>query len=215
MTPFWQDYNHQLSPGKLKYASAAVLAGGASRRMGIRKELIPINGSPLVRVVLDQLSYVFPEVFVISDSIEALSFLGVPIIRDLEPGRGPLMAIITALQESRHNTVFIAACDMPDINFELISRLFARPENLDCVVPRTKDREGKGFLYEPLFALYRRSALSVMKQVLADGENRVHRVFNKLNTGYVDMNESDRIMNLNTPQDLKEYISLPGRQGHA
>lgn len=75
-----------------------VLAGGASRRMGADKALIEINGMAMAaRATLALQSAGLDEVIVVGGDADRLSDLGLTVVPDLYPGRGPLGGIITAL----------------------------------------------------------------------------------------------------------------------
>ena len=73
-------------------------------------------------------------------------------------------------------------------------------EGFDAVVART----GPGLL-EPLFAVYRKSAIAPMAGVLAAGRNKISDVFEKCRVKYVDMKDRRWYKNINTPE---EYRSL-------
>ena len=183
-------------------ASAAILAGGTSTRMGTNKGLMPIRGRPLILAAADALRGRFGELFIVSDDAAAFAFTGLPVIPDRAPGKGPLEGIASALEAARLDTLFVVACDMPEIDFALMERLLAAPPEYDCAVPRV----GPG-LYEPLFAVYRKSALPAMNAALAAGRRNVQAVFPLLKTLYVDADRPSGILNLNTPREVERYLA--------
>ena len=91
--------------------SGFVLAGGASRRMGTNKALLPFAGTTLVQHVSNQVAAVVRHVYVIGPR-KRLAGLGAEVIDDLFPGEGPLGAIVTALtfSSSEWNLVSPAIC---------------------------------------------------------------------------------------------------------
>ena len=188
-----------LSPMCRYEASAAVLAGGASRRMGVNKAMPAPRGRPLILETADALRARFDEAFIVAADADAYSFAGVPIGSDRVRGAGPLAGIAAALVAASQDSLFVVACDMPEIDFALAERLLAAPNGFDCAVPRV----GEG-LYEPLFAVYRKSALSAMEASLAAGRFGVHSLFSRLRTFYVDHPAGTR--NLNTPEDVSDYL---------
>ncbi len=92
--------------------SGAVLAGGASTRMGRDKALIQIGDRRLVEVAASALAEAGAgEVFVVGGDAEALAALGFEVVGDEFPGEGPLGGVITALERAHHDIVAVLACD--------------------------------------------------------------------------------------------------------
>jgi len=190
-------------------ASAAILAGGSSSRMGSPKALLPVDGRPLVSFVAGRLAELFAEVFAVGGGDEIAGATGLRMVRDREPGMGPLMGIASALEAARFDLVFVAACDMPEIDAGLVGRLHraaAEPgpdgEPWDCVVPRIGDGR-----FEPLFAFYRKSALPAIEETLGRGVRSVRSVFPRLHTRFVDAPMPEGIVNLNTPEDYARWAA--------
>jgi molybdopterin-guanine dinucleotide biosynthesis protein A len=69
-------------------------------------------------------------------------------------GIGPIGGIHAGVHEAKGDLLFICACDMPCIEPAVIRRLFDEIDEYDAVIPEW-DRER----FEPLHAVYRRSAL--------------------------------------------------------
>lgn len=144
--------------------AAAILAGGAARRLGGRvKPLIAIAG----RSVLDrQLDVLAPRVAAIAiSSNDAAPFRdrGLPVIPDRRPGLGPLAGIAAALAWCPAPYLLVVAGDMPYIEAGVVELLLARRGGADAVVPFVAG------LPEPLFAVYARACLPVIEQRLAAG----------------------------------------------
>jgi molybdenum cofactor guanylyltransferase len=182
-------------------ATAVVLAGGASSRMGREKSLLDIEGIPLIERVLGQLRGRFREVLISAEEAEAFRFTGVRVITDPAPGQGPLMGISVALEEAEADAVFVVACDIPDIDHSVLRRLFDASRGADCAVPRRSD--GK---WEPLFSMWRRSALPAVREVLSSGRRKIDAAFPLLTLAIVDIGEARWLRNLNTPEDVTDYL---------
>jgi molybdopterin-guanine dinucleotide biosynthesis protein A len=169
--------------------------------MGTEKGLLPIGGNPLITLVAGRLDELFRDVFLAGGGEDVYGFTGLRVVPDRIPGMGPLMGIASALEDARFETVFVAACDMPMVDPALVDRLMsAAADGFDCAVPRV----GEG-LFEPLFAVYRRSALPVINEVLASGGRKVRSVFPRLRVCSVDMPLPGGILNLNTPEDVRRF----------
>jgi molybdopterin-guanine dinucleotide biosynthesis protein A len=72
-------------------------------------------------------------------------------------------------------------------------------DGVDVVVPTT---DGKR--YEPLFAVYHRSILGIINEVLASGGRKISDIFSRCRVKFVEL-EAQRFVNLNTMADFEEY----------
>ncbi len=178
-------------------ATAIVMAGGLSSRMGTDKALLEIDGRPLIERIANQLRPHFKELLISANDPEKYSFLNLPVIVDREKNRGPLMGIASALAASRHGLNFVHACDIPVTDMELMQRLMRASRGNDAAVARAPDGR-----MEPLFAAYRKSALPAMHEVLSAGENRIRMIFDRCLTAFVEIDARLSPANINT---LEEY----------
>ena len=181
-------------------ASAVILAGGASSRMGEDKSLMLVEGKPLIQRVWEQLSSRFGDILISTNAAEKYAFLDARSVPDLLPGCGPLMGIRTTVAAARYDRVFVIACDIPVVDHDTVARMLVLAEDFDCVVPRS--RVG----HEPLFAVYRKSAIPAMCDVLAAGERRISAVFARVRTHAFELGAARWYRNLNTKQDLAAYF---------
>ena len=193
---------------RLAEASAAILAGGASSRMGQDKSLLPLGGKPLIRSIHEQLLQWFDDILIGTNEPSRLAFLGGRIVADLVPGQGPLMGIRSVVEAARHQRVFVTACDIPVIDLDTVVRMLVLAERFDCVIPRS----AAGL--EPLFAVYRKSAIPAMREALTAGERRISVIFPRVRTGYCDLGRARWYRNLNTREDVDAFLeTLQGRAG--
>lgn len=150
--------------------SLAIQAGGQSSRMGEDKALKPFLGLPLIQTVVERLAPIADEILVAANHPEKYSFLGLRIVPDLLPGKGPLGGLYTALASASSPVVAVVACDMPFASAVLLAeaaRILVR-EEADIVIPRTD----KGL--EPLHAVYRRdTCLPVIRAAIESNRLKV------------------------------------------
>lgn len=187
--------------------TAAVLAGGRSMRMGIDKTLLPVDGEPLVRRVVDTVAAVCEHVIVATNRPEALADVGlpenVPTFKDEIPYQGPLGGLATALAHAQDEWVLAVAADMPWVRPEVVRALWEARDGGQVVILVTD----KG--PEPLLALYHTSVLPVVQRVLASGRRRIVAIFRDVNVVEVPVDtlravdpELRSLVNVNTPEDL-------------
>lgn len=158
--------------------SAAILAGGQSRRMGTDKALLRLTpDSPtLVERVLAAVRAVADEVFLVAND-DRLAHLGLRTVPDAIPGAGALGGIYSAVAGSRTAHCLIVACDMPFLSVPLLRALAAAPRDYDVLAPYLEvgeNRQGASRgVYETLHAIYGRATLPTMRAQLAAGQYRI------------------------------------------
>lgn len=180
--------------------TGVVLAGGASRRMGQDKALVPVGGRPMARIVADVLAGAgAAEVVVVGGDRSGLARLGLDVRPDRWPGEGPLGGLLSAFAEAAHDLLVVLACDLPRADpagvLEVLTPLVADPR-LGAVVPVT-DR------LEPLHAAYRRSVVAApAADAFASGVRSIHRALTEVPVATVRLTDPAWLHNANTPADL-------------
>jgi molybdopterin-guanine dinucleotide biosynthesis protein A len=182
-------------------ATAIILAGGQSRRMGTDKSLLPVAGEPMVQHIARQLSPAFDELLIGANDTEKFGFLNVAVVPDLEPDQGPLMGLLSCLERSSHDLNFVTGCDMPHVDLDLVQEMVRAADGLDIVMPLSPS--GK---FEPLFALYRRSVIGPARIVLGRGGRRIAHLFDHVKVKFVPLSSEDSFSNLNTAEDYQAAL---------
>ena len=181
-------------------ATALVFAGGRNRRMGRDKAFIPVRGMPLIEKILSQLKPRFSEILLCVSDAERYRRLGVPLVVDEKPSRGPLGALMSGLRASRNEVSFAVACDIPEIDPAFLDHMFGFVGDYDIVVPTT------GFgKYEPCFALYKKSLIPVIEDLLDRERCKMNLLFSLCRTRCVRIPDDSWYFNLNREEDLKRY----------
>src|SRR5437660_5025381 len=184
--------------------AGVIVAGGRAVRMGGRdKAFAAVGGEPSAVRTIRLFHELFPQVLVASNRPERFRGLGVETVADRFPGCGPLAGIHAALLATRHPHVFVAACDMPGLDPDVIRFLLARIGGADAIVPRW---EGD---VEPLHAVYAVGSLPSIEASLGVGRNAVRDVLRFLRVDYVSEAEmravrgdARSLTNVNTPEEL-------------
>ena len=185
----------------IEKATAIIMAGGKSTRMGTDKSMLPIEGRPIIKGICERLSTCFEQILISADNKDKFEFLGCEVVPDKIPGQGPLMGIASALEASSNELNFVAACDIPHIELRHIRRIIteAADREYDIVVPVAGDGQ-----YEPLFAVYRKSALRAINKVLSSGGRKISDVFALCNVKRIDLGAG--LINLNTTAEYEEFL---------
>lgn len=197
-------------------ATAVVLAGGRSSRMGCDKALLPWDDTSLLGHLLRGLQTEFAAVYLSARQPDAYRAFDVPLVPDTEPGRGPLCGIASTLAAVDTPWLFVTACDMPFSQPQMWRALAAHAmSDVDVVVPRI----GAGV--EPLCAFYHQRCLPVFRARLAAGRFAVHEAMHDLRVRDVDATAwqredvPDPFANVNTPEEFAALRRVAGHQSDA
>jgi molybdenum cofactor guanylyltransferase len=141
-------------------AAAAVLAGGASRRMGRDKATLAVGGVELASLALGAAARVAHPVVLVAPEGHPARRVAAPAVAD--PGLGPLAALAAALDALAAEHVLVLAGDHPGLRVELLAHLVALAGEAEAVACR------RGPRLEPLVAVYERApALAAARARLA------------------------------------------------
>lgn len=186
--------------------SAAVMAGGQSRRMGYDKSLLEIDGQPLIERVLERLSRVSDDLVVVTNEPNKYAWLAdrVRFVPDATgPGKGPLAGIASAIAAAREPAVLVVATDMPFLRVPLLRHLAELAASADVVVPLIE--AGRP---ETLHAVYGRACLAPIERQLATGWYKITAFFAEVRVREVGMEELRcydpdlrSFVNANTPEE--------------
>jgi molybdopterin-guanine dinucleotide biosynthesis protein A len=181
-------------------ASGFVLAGGASKRMGQHKALLPFSGTTLVQHIAKTVSEAAGPVALIGDP-EQLGALGLPVFPDQLPGCGPASGIYTALKVTETDWNLVVACDMPAITADLLRGLVLRTETAgrDCVAAI-----GPYGQPEPLCAVYHRRCLPALTRAIRDKQLRMRDFVKEIGALWVAVDQS-ALANVNTPAEWADF----------
>ncbi|MCU1486099.1 MAG: putative molybdenum cofactor biosynthesis protein [Actinomycetia bacterium] len=180
--------------------AGAVLTGGASRRMGRDKALLPVDGVPLaVRVARVLAEAGADPVLAVGGDLDGLRAAGLTAVPDPRQGAGPLAGIAAALRALDADIVVVLACDLPAASAlavrAVVDALAADPD-AHVAVPVVDG------LPQPLHAAWRRSALPVVEAALDAGQGAVRHVLDALSARPVAGLDPAWFANANHPGDL-------------
>jgi molybdopterin-guanine dinucleotide biosynthesis protein A len=196
--------------GRIATVSAALLAGGASSRMGCDKAHLSVGGEAAATRIARLLASLFEDVLLVGGDPPAEA-----PGRRVEDPEGPVCALrglTRALEAARCERVLVVATDLPLLTPDLLLALVAWPE-ADVVLPRTDDG------WHPLCALYRRdTALPAAQRQLASGALALRDLIAELDVHPLDSADlaaldpdGIALSNVNEPADLARVESLLAR----
>ena len=157
---------------------------------------------------------VFTRVILVTNQKREFEYLELPMIEDLIKGLGPIGGIYTGLSSISEQAGFFVACDMPLLRKGLIRYMVDLIDHHAAVVPSV------GKWVEPLHALYARSCLDPMKDLIDEKHYQVRLLYDLVPVRYVREDEIRRFcspdeafLNINTPEEFARIQSLVKAQG--
>ncbi|MBI4340513.1 MAG: molybdenum cofactor guanylyltransferase [Chloroflexi bacterium] len=144
-------------------ADAIILAGGQSRRMGAPKALLPWGQGALVQATVESLSPHFRRVIVVARPGQSLPPVNASVVYDAMALGGPMVGLASGLAASDAPWCFVAGCDMPFLDRQVVERMALWAEGCDIVLLRS------GGLLQPLHAWYSERCLVKAEALLKRG----------------------------------------------
>lgn len=183
-------------------ASALVLTGGRSSRMGRDKASLPFGSATLIEHLVATLAPRFSDILVVASPAQVLPPVEARVLRDDIAYDGPAAALAAGLRAMQNDVAFVTSCDGPGVHLPLVEFLLGEVAGHDAVLPVWERRP------QPLRAVYRRTALWPLEQQLALGGRRLLDLFGAIEVRHVGEDEIRRFdpdgrsfVNLNTPAD--------------
>jgi molybdopterin-guanine dinucleotide biosynthesis protein A len=200
-----------------------ILAGGQSSRFGRDKALADFAGKPLIAYITHKLQNLGDECVVsigrndAADDYRRVLPSNIIIVQDSVDFQGPLAGFISALEGCKSEFCFLAACDMPSIEPNVVRYLFRESANSSGAIPKWRD--GK---LEPLHAVYDCNATRhAAQQVISEQTlSMVSLIDHMPRIRFVSVEDViapldptlNTFRNLNTPRDLEKLEDQLGEQ---
>ena len=173
------------------------------------------DGKTFISRLIGCLSQVVDEtVLVARDPAQCTRFEdieGVRCITDIRKGIGPIGGLHAGAKAAQGELVFVAACDMPCINPDVVARLFELIDGYDAAIPCWNKE-----MYEPLHAVYRRSAL--LAYLRSRGTRSLRGMVQNLRATFVPVQELRQydpalrtFTNINRLEELHRFNASPDR----
>ncbi len=202
-------------------ASAVILAGGRSSRMGQPKATLRFGPATIIERLIAELYPAFEELIVVvaptgvetfaAETLLCDSLPRIRLLRDQDTFAGPVPALIHGLHAVRNPIAFACSCDLPLMRAEVARALCKLIGDSDAVVPEIA---GRG---QPLCAAYRKTALDKIERLADGGASRLTAIVERLDCRRVAEAELRRIdpdlrsfLNVNTPADYARALAAAG-----
>jgi molybdopterin-guanine dinucleotide biosynthesis protein A len=205
-------------------ASAVLLAGGRSSRIGRDKALLRFGEKTLLERLVAELRLVVDEVVLVlapptetesNSALEKLiSVLELRVVRDSIPFQGPVSALGRGITVTGSDLSFACSCDLPLLRADVVSALCTMIGDHEAVVPRI------GGELQPLHAVYKKSCATALCRMIECEEKRLQKVVEFVDARIVEEAEIvghdpklelsglESFFNLNTERDYTRALEL-------
>lgn len=141
---------------------AAVLAGGASRRMGRDKAALPWGPGNLLEFQTGRLANLFRDVFVVVKETPDFPVGPARVVLDETADFASIHGLARALEEA-DDRVFVLAVDLPSVTHDVVREIVRRAEATSALalIPEAGGR------LQPLAAVWRRAAARFARNRIA------------------------------------------------
>jgi len=172
----------------------AILIGGNSKRMGLNKAGLELNGISL----LDR------SIAILNPEVEELFTIGKE--DDIYKGVGAIGGLHSAIKKANGKAIFVLACDYPGINSGFIRFMKAEYQQAyDVVLPQW---EGN---IQTLCGVYGPGMLSLIESQIKSKDYKIQNLIKKCRVKLVRFSKkhefySDSLLiNMNTPADYEQF----------
>ena len=196
-------------------ASAIVLAGGRSSRMGRPKAALDFGGVPILTRIISELKRRFAEVVVVAapeseDSLQ-IDIPAIKVVRDETVYQGPLDALRRGLEAVTNEIAFACSCDLPLLDSDVAAAIVAMLGDFDAAIPIVGEK------LQPLHAAYRKRCAIALAALAMRGERRLIAIADAVNTRRISERDLKTIdpqlrsfFNVNTLDDYQRALKIAG-----
>lgn len=179
-----------------------VMTGGGT---SVDKLSLRFREKPQVRYGYEVLQTCCEEVFVSAreEQGEEEAIHGLPVIRDVFVGFGPMGAILSAMAARPQAAWVVLACDLPFVEADLLKTLLEgrNPLRLATAFVSANGRP------EPLCAVYEPKSVFALHRSMAQGSYRLHKVLEDSDAELLPPPNPEALTNVNTQEEYDEAMA--------
>ena len=176
-----------------------IIIGGKSSRMGSDKASLLLNGSTFLNRIITALDQLKTTINIVS-SLAIHENLAYKTLPDFEKNKGPVSAIISALNDTKTMLTLILSGDIPLIEYNLLAWLVSNHhKKYDATIVCCEQKK------MPLIGVYNKQCLNIFKKHLHNNQLKLMNVLEDLNVNYIEIPKkwAKQTTNINTPEQLK------------
>ncbi|CAM2952374.1 NTP transferase domain-containing protein [Helicobacter burdigaliensis] len=176
-----------------------ILCGGASKRMGIKKETLEFGGTNLATFQAKKFKNFFKKIYFSSKNpIENL--LEIPTILDSTKDIFAPIFGLKSILETLQKDVFVLSVDAPFLTIESVKNLILSYEKSKVPTFFKNDK------IHPLLGVYTYKSLQIIEEQIKIQDYKLLKLLDLIKANFVAI-PTQQTRNLNTPQDYKEALN--------
>lgn len=186
---------------KIFDASSYILIGGLSRRFGSPKWKANVNNVRIIDHLWDVCKD-FQSCHIIGKTKpEGVTY---PFLQDQLDVQSPIIGLLTALNHSDKDWIFLISCDLPLMTSETIQSIRTLgDQSADAIVPLVNDFK------QPICAFYHKRILENVQSMVSKNELRLKNILDEIQSDYVVMDAFEKeFTNMNTVEDLERILEI-------
>ncbi|MFZ0391027.1 MAG: molybdenum cofactor guanylyltransferase [Calditrichia bacterium] len=183
----------------LSACTAAVIAGGKSRRFGSPKQSARLQNRTLLEIAYHKAAQISDRVMIIGEAFNTPLPSGTMIKSDLIPGKGPLGGIYTALHFSELPFVAVLPCDMPFLDPRIYAHLWEQRSEGAPRICKFSER------IQPLISIWPRNLEEKVRTSLQHDELSIRQLLKTFPNCSIDLSghfSRETFSNINFREDL-------------
>ena len=185
---------------KASEISGVVLAGGGSKRMGIKKAELKLGDRTLLEIQVQKLRELGIKDIMVSGYDKAVD--GTRTVADVYPGKGPLSGVHASLKAAEKPACLVVSVDTPLVPTAVLKTLIEAHEGDATVLAH----DG---LIEPLLAVYDSSLNARAEELILSDSWSMRRMSSNPAVKKVEYTgDKDLLLNCNTPEDFEKAKNL-------
>lgn len=185
-----------------------LFAGGKSSRMGEDKALLPFGGKDtLAQFQYERLEELFARVYISAKDASKFGGYDAVVIEDViaKETEAPTAGFANVFKQLKaENAIFVLSVDTPFVDEKIIQKFLEVPDaqKYDAIIVRTP------LGIHPLCGIYSRALELPLFNMLVEGEHKLSKLLENSNVFYIDIDDEDALLNLNTPQEYRRALAL-------
>lgn len=185
-----------------------LFSGGKSSRMGEDKAFLPFDGyTSLIEYQVVRLQKIFSHIYISAKSRTAFETINAIVIEDSDykDVYAPTAGFLNIYRQLKAEKMFfVLSVDTPFVNKDIINKLLDASKGYvyDAIIIRTPSG------IHPLCGIYTRALEEPMKLMMKNKDYKLTKLLDKSNVCYVDVEDDDLLLNLNTPQEYQKALKV-------
>ena len=177
-----------------------ILSGGASRRMGEDKSLLPFkNFNTLIEYQHNKLSQIFSTVY-ISSKTNKFNFDCKILYDESQEIYSPMIALKSILKNTKEDRIFIITVDVPFIEKETFEVLFKASDKFDITLAKDE------YNVHNLCGIFSKSLLPLISSLIQNNTHKINTILQQsTNSQVIFFENSEQFLNINTKYEYNKF----------